>query len=339
MNIDTTGKTCDKPLILIVDDSSSERMLMRAALEKGGFSVLELDSAEKLFPTLESVRPDLIVLDIEMPGMNGFEACRKLRHHPRFVNLPVLICTGQQDIESIEKAFEAGATDFFTKPNLFHLLPHRVSYLLRSSKTDSQLRDTLARQGAILDSFSGYIYSSSSDYRIEYVNDRLLRKSGGDRVGDPCYQVVFGLEEKCPWCVAEDVFKGETVRQEIKLFNHAQWFNIVNTPLRHSDGRISHHALFYDISNRKNAEENLRKSQKEYKELFQQFHTLLNGIPDSISLLDPDKNVVWANESTTRLWGGEGKDLPGKSCREYLGESSDLCRDCPVNKKFLKIQP
>ncbi len=145
MNICTDENSSEKPLIFIVDDSSSERMLLKAAMEKGGFSLLELDSAEKLFSKLENVRPDLIVLDIDMPGMNGFEACRILRQSPDFVSLPILICTGHKDVDSVKKAFEAGATDFITKPIHFHLLPHRVRYLLRSSLTDGELRDTLAR--------------------------------------------------------------------------------------------------------------------------------------------------------------------------------------------------
>jgi PAS domain S-box-containing protein len=166
------------------------------------------------------------------------------------------------------------------------------------------------------------------------MNDRLSQKFERERIGEPCFQVVFGFEQKCPWCVADRVLAGETVRQEIKLSEEDQWFDIVNTPLNHADGSISHHALFYDISSRKKAEENLRESQKKYKELFQQFHTLLNGIPDSISLIDSDMRVVWANESTAKLSGGQGSDLSGKSCREYLPENTDLCGDCPVKISF-----
>jgi CheY-like chemotaxis protein len=90
----------------------------------------------------EGLVPDLLLLDVLMPGMNGFEACRILRRKHRLEHLPIIMLTALDDQMSIDEAYRCGATDFITKPLNIPLLPHRIRYLLRSAMAIRELFDS-----------------------------------------------------------------------------------------------------------------------------------------------------------------------------------------------------
>ena len=132
-------------LCLIVDDDEMLRVLTRAALESAGFQVEELPDGDNLAADFRRLRPDVILLDVLMPGLDGFAACAQLRADPLGTHVPVLMMTGLDDVESINHAYEVGATDFVTKPISFDLLSHRLRYMLRAKSTADDLRASEAR--------------------------------------------------------------------------------------------------------------------------------------------------------------------------------------------------
>jgi diguanylate cyclase (GGDEF)-like protein/PAS domain S-box-containing protein len=127
------------PSVLIVDDDLMTRMLVVEALEPEGFSVLEAESGLEGIESFSRHKPDIILLDVSMPGMDGFECCRRIRLLPGGERVPVVVLTGNDDDESITSAFEAGATDFVSKPMRWKLLGYRVRYLLRASAVLGEL--------------------------------------------------------------------------------------------------------------------------------------------------------------------------------------------------------
>jgi diguanylate cyclase (GGDEF)-like protein/PAS domain S-box-containing protein len=132
-------------LCLIVDDDEMLRALTRAALEGAGFLVEEIPDGDRLVAEFRRLRPDVILLDVLMPGLDGFAACAQLRADPLGSHVPVLMMTGLDDVESINHAYEVGATDFVTKPISFDLLSHRLRYMLRAKSTADALRASEAR--------------------------------------------------------------------------------------------------------------------------------------------------------------------------------------------------
>lgn len=132
----------EKPVILIVDDDPAGRLMMRAALEQAGFEILESADGSDALATFAEHRPDLVLLDVVMPGIDGFEACARLRATPGGRQTPILMLTGLEDIDSINRAYEVGATDFATKPVNLALLGHRARYLLRAQRTLRQLGES-----------------------------------------------------------------------------------------------------------------------------------------------------------------------------------------------------
>lgn len=134
--------------LLLVDDDPVGRLMTATALERQGFRVEVVDGGEAGLEWLSRDTPDALVLDALMPGLDGFETCRRLRAWPRLAQLPVLMLTGLDDEASIQRAYESGATDFFVKSTHWALLGGRLRHLLRAARVRQELersRATLAR--------------------------------------------------------------------------------------------------------------------------------------------------------------------------------------------------
>lgn len=124
-----------KPVVMVVDDDFSARIQMRAALENFGFTVSEAANGLAALDNFKKQPPELVLLDVLMPELDGFETCRRIRTLPGAEHTPVVMVTGLEDIESIHRAFETGATDFIGKPINWTILGYRVRYWLRSGTT------------------------------------------------------------------------------------------------------------------------------------------------------------------------------------------------------------
>ena len=119
--------------ILVVDDDPMIRLMATRALAEAGYDVVSAESAEAGIALFDETTPDLVLMDIMLPGINGFDACARLRQLPAGEHLPIIVMTGLEDRESVVSAFQSGATDFITKPIVWALLPFRVRYALRAS--------------------------------------------------------------------------------------------------------------------------------------------------------------------------------------------------------------
>jgi diguanylate cyclase (GGDEF)-like protein len=131
--------------ILVVDDDPAVRMLLREALLGAGFQVAEAVNGAEALARFDGEPPDMVLLDVMMPDVNGFDVCATLRARPGGQHLPILMVTGVDDFRSINRAYEVGATDFITKPLKWLILIERVRYVLRASRTMEMLRKSEAR--------------------------------------------------------------------------------------------------------------------------------------------------------------------------------------------------
>lgn len=126
--------------ILVSDDDQIVRMLTRQCLEAEDMVVIEASNGPEALDMFVRERPDLVFLDVEMPGMSGLEVCRRIREMPQGESIPIMIVTGSDDRESIDQGFDAGATQYKTKPVNWSLLGRDVHYMLRASHAFNSLK-------------------------------------------------------------------------------------------------------------------------------------------------------------------------------------------------------
>ncbi len=193
-------RRCADALIFVVDDEEIQRLLTRHHLEAEGLRVAEASNGEDGLRLIRELRPDLVLLDVMMPGVDGFEVCRRLRADPAICHTPVIIVTGHEDTEEVKKGFAAGATDFLMKPVPWNLLPNRIRYVLRTSRLEQELR--LAREIAEKASETKSALLSTMGHELRTPLNAiigfsdLMRQAAFGPVGSPQYEgYVVGIHE------------------------------------------------------------------------------------------------------------------------------------------------
>lgn len=137
--------TVKKPVILIADDNQVNIRLLGELFTREGYRVAEVHDGESVLKLLPSMHPDLILLDVELPEMSGFDVCRKLKHDPSFADIPVLFVTSRNDKKDILAGFAAGGQDYVVKPSTRAELLARVRTHLALRQAQQKLKASEAR--------------------------------------------------------------------------------------------------------------------------------------------------------------------------------------------------
>ena len=164
--------------VLVADDDAILREIARATLEASGFAVQVVGSGDAAVAACALSLPDVALLDVEMPEGNGYQACANLRMLPGGASLPIVMVTGLDDSASIERAYEAGATDFVVKPLNWPLLAHRLRYVLRGARTIEALRVSEQKNAAL----------------VKAIPDGLLLVNSNGVI-DHCFNPIVGLHD------------------------------------------------------------------------------------------------------------------------------------------------
>lgn len=125
--------------VLIIDDDFVTQVALQDFLEESHFDTMEAMTGEEGLKIFFDSKPNIVLLDVEMPGIDGFEACRRIRRAPGGQHVPIVMMTGHEDAESVNQAYDAGATDFVSKPMNFAVLVHRLRHLLKTTETSAEL--------------------------------------------------------------------------------------------------------------------------------------------------------------------------------------------------------
>ena len=161
--MECSDRSAEKKVVLVVDDDEIHLKIAVEFLEQSGFTVESAQDGKSALSRVRDIRPDLVVLDVLMPGMDGFETCVELRKIPGGERVPVLMTTGLDDLESITKAYEAGATDFIAKPINWMILRQRILYLLRASKAIIDLHRSEMKNRALLNAVPDVMFHIDSE--------------------------------------------------------------------------------------------------------------------------------------------------------------------------------
>jgi PAS domain S-box-containing protein len=168
--------------------------------------------------------------------------------------------------------------------------------------TLESLGEEAARYRAMVEAFEGLVYISGEDLRIEYMNRRFIERKGYDGTGGICYRVIYGRESVCPWCVKDRVFKGDTVRWEIRSPLDNRWYYVVDAPIYKRDGSISKQAMILDIDDLKRREAAVKEREKKYRSLF-------DDSMDAICITDREGRFQEFNKAAELLVGYSREEL------------------------------
>jgi diguanylate cyclase (GGDEF)-like protein/PAS domain S-box-containing protein len=185
--VTTASKT-----ILIVDDDLTTITLMRAALQKAGFAVSTAVDGTDGLRQFRDKPSDMVMLDVDMPGLSGYDLCAALRLEAGAL-LPIVMVTGSDDFRSVDAAYDAGATDFIAKPINWTLLGHRVRYLLRAYQAVLDLRTAEARNTALLTALPDLLFELDIEGRyVQYhaPHSELLPMPAENFIGKTVEEVL-----------------------------------------------------------------------------------------------------------------------------------------------------
>jgi signal transduction histidine kinase len=153
------------PVVLVADDEPGQRLLLRETLAQHDYQVVEAANGIEAIARFEEFLPDLLLLDVMMPEMGGFDVCKILRGRPEGRHVPIVMVTGLDDTDSIHRAYEIGATDFMTKPINWSLLVQQVRYILRGANNERLLRKAMRAAEAASRAKSGFLATMSHELR------------------------------------------------------------------------------------------------------------------------------------------------------------------------------
>jgi PAS domain S-box-containing protein len=168
------------------------------------------------------------------------------------------------------------------------------------------------RYRAIIEAFDGLLYICSSDYKVEFMNKKLIDRTGYDGTGQMCYKVLHNLDEICPWCVNDRIQNGESAKWEIQSPKDNRWYSVANTPIFRPDGRISKQAMIYDITESKLAELAIRESETK-------FRALAESSPMAVFIYQGD-HLVYANPATEVLSGYSKEEILQMNFYDFIHE-------------------
>ncbi|XYJ12177.1 diguanylate cyclase domain-containing protein [Telluria sp. B2] len=164
--------------VLIVDDAPAHLGALRSMLLQQGYQTFVANSGERALGIAQRTLPDLILLDIELPGMDGMEVCRRLKAHPVSCNIPVIFMSARSETEDIVAAFDIGAADYITKPLRLAEVCARVRVQLQFRRTSLSQQEQADRLRLIVNSIDEGLMIIEPSGRIQYANPACGRYLG-----------------------------------------------------------------------------------------------------------------------------------------------------------------
>jgi diguanylate cyclase (GGDEF)-like protein/PAS domain S-box-containing protein len=247
-----------KPAILIVDDAPDNLGALRTTMLRQGYQTFVATSGERALDIALRVKPDLVLLDVVMPGMDGLEACRRLKAHPVTARIPVIFVSARSETEDIVAGFDIGAADYIPKPLRMEEVCARVRAQLRMRSTSETQTAQADRLRLIVNSMDQGLLIVEDGGRIQYANpacDRYLGYKPEELVGCLLGDVL----------ARDDGAAGNTIHRqgtrEVRIRHRdgsLRAMDLTMTPM-HADGNLFV-ALLHDITHHKQSEDALQRA-------------------------------------------------------------------------------
>ncbi|MDZ7794222.1 MAG: response regulator [Spirochaetia bacterium] len=289
-----------KPLILIVDDDQDILMMTSRILNKAGFEVIEGSSGEECLNLAREHKPELILLDVMLPDINGTEVCQRIKNDRTLKDSFLILLSGQRT-SSDEQAdgLTCGADGYIARPISQRELIARVEIMLRLRRAQMETKAhaealTLERNKltSLFDGISDIIYVvDPNSYELLYSNPAFRETFGEHHEYEKCYRVLHDHTKPCSFCDVNQTF-GDNCWNHYswEYFNekNSRWYRCINRSIHWPNGNIVCLQQMSDITEQKKLENELRQTVKEkdflMKELNHRVKNNLNMVSSLITL-------------------------------------------------------
>lgn len=309
--MDTDTLSLKTPTVLAVDDETAACTMMRLTLEHAGFDVHVAHDGTAALAFLQTRMPDVILMDVIMPRMDGFEACRRIRRMAGGEHLPIVMITGMDDPASIDKAYQAGATSFIAKPINWPLLRHQIDHVLRASQNlqllqgrEEQLRNTQSHARICswrMDAGTRHIdWSEEASSVIGQPPNLLVDLASLSRYVYPEDRIEFQQS------LSDALAHGRRYTTEFRVLDpdgNPHWLECQGEPALGPDGDIKALVGFIqDIDTRKRSELEIKASLAEKEVLLREIHhRVKNNLQVVVGLLSLQAMQAPGKESSGAL--------------------------------------
>ncbi|MBK8475509.1 MAG: response regulator [Opitutaceae bacterium] len=350
--------------ILVVDDTHASLKLLTRLLTTSGYRVQPADSGPLALAAVTAQPPELILLDLRMPGMDGFEVFRRLQAHPESRAIPVIILTGETDDQLRMEGLRLGAVDFISKPFHEEELLARVRTHLELSRsrtrlasqaselqqvnarlqadiaahqrTEAVLRESEARYHAVLENLGDAALLASPDGTILSANPaacRLFDRSEADLCSVGRAALVDPTDPRVAEHLADRNKHGHC-RSPLRFRRrNATTFEgeIASTLFLDATGNPRVSIVIHDLTAQHLAAERLERAAKEWQ-------TTFDASRDAIWVLDRDHRILRANRTAETLFGHSIAEMAGHHCWEIAHGTAQPIPDCPLARAVRTLQ-
>ena len=314
--------------ILVVDDETTNLKMLKEILWSEGYQVRPADHPLLAIDSALAQPPDLILLDVKMPEMDGYEVCKRFKQNDRTCDIPIIFISALQDAQDKVLGFEAGGVDFISKPFQAEEVLARVRTHMELRKMQINLEELVTQRSAelaeseakyrgLVDNSMVGVFTTTINGRLTFVNDAMARmfdfestelmiaKGSLERWKDPKDRKSM---------LAELQEHGRVTNYEAETVTHTGRNIHVLFSAKLQDDKIS--GMLMDITARRQAEEDLRES-RDFLE------HLTSAVPDAIfSIKMPERTINWADDSFNVL-GYEPEEYIGQSTKKFYANPDD----------------
>jgi len=250
-----------KPAILIVDDAPDHLGALRTAMLRQGYQTFIATSGERALDIAQRIKPDLVLLDVVMPGIDGLETCRRLKAHPATAHIPVIFMSARGETDDIVAGFDIGAADYIPKPLRLEEVCARVRAQLRMRRSNASQNAQADRLRMIVNSMDQGLLILERSGRIQYANpacDRYIGYAPEELVGRSLSDLLARPEGNAG-AVPDPTCGNGTCEVRIRHRDGGvRPMDLTMTPMHADDGLFV--ALLHDITHHKQFEDALQRA-------------------------------------------------------------------------------
>ena len=303
-----------KPKILIIEDDIELNLLFTTILKNENYEVENYHSGNQILSKVDNLNHDLIILDINLPDIDGFEICKILKNNSSSENIPVVFLTSQRDDIYIVKGYELGAEDFIHKPiNTTEFLAKIRLHIKNKLLNDklimelwekNQIAEEHRKLTIAVEQSVNTIVITDLDGNIEYANNAFEKTTGytfNEAIGKNPRILKSGEQPKefyeNLWNVISLGMQWKGEFHNINKFGKSYWEAATITPIKDAEGKVVRYlAIKEDITDKKNAEQIIIQSENKYRKLFENSQL-------GIAITTINGKVVEANQAVMDMTG------------------------------------